>query len=123
SNCNGGHHRQHVLCSRSLPSGLRRPSSGRVLYRDQRPSQGCEPPQAVPQSLQAEVVSVMGTVYCDNCGTSLLEENAKFCRACGKPPLSEAATKRFDEPPSVQVPTSPVGPSLTTPAYMAPFEF
>ena len=66
----------------------------------------------------------MGTVYCDNCGTSLLEENAKFCRACGKPtpPLSEAATKRFDEPPSVQVPTSPVGPSLTTPAYMAPFE-
>ena len=67
----------------------------------------------------------MGTVYCDNCGTSLLEENAKFCRACGKPtpPLSEATTKRFDEPPSVQVPTSPVGPSLTTPAYMAPFQF
>ena len=67
----------------------------------------------------------MGTVYCDNCGTSLLEENAKFCRACGKPtpPLSEAATKRFDEPAGVQVPTSPVGPSLTTPAYMAPFEF
>ena len=67
----------------------------------------------------------MGTVYCDNCGTSLLEENAKFCRACGKPtpPLSEAATKRFDEPPGVQVPTTPVGPSLTTPAYMAPFEF
>jgi zinc-ribbon domain len=66
----------------------------------------------------------MGTVYCDNCGTSLLEENAKFCRACGKPtpPLSEAATKRFDERPSVQVPTSPVGPSMTTPAYMAPFE-
>ncbi len=66
----------------------------------------------------------MGTVYCDNCGTSLLEETAKFCRACGKPtPLSEAATKRFDERPSVQVPTGPVGPSLTTPAYMAPFEF
>ena len=66
----------------------------------------------------------MGTVYCDNCGTSLLEENAKFCRACGKPtpPLSEAATKRFDERPGVQVPTAPVGPSLTTPAYMAPFE-
>jgi hypothetical protein len=65
----------------------------------------------------------MGTVYCDNCGTSLLEENAKFCRACGKPtPLSEAATKRFDERPSVQVPTGPVGPSMTTPAYMAPFE-
>lgn len=65
----------------------------------------------------------MGTVYCDNCGTSLLEETAKFCRACGKAtPLSEAATKRFDQQPSVQVPTSPVGPSLTTPAYMAPFE-
>jgi hypothetical protein len=65
----------------------------------------------------------MRTVFCDNCGTSLLEENAKFCRACGKAtPLSEAATKRFDERPSVQVPTSPVGPSLTTPAYMAPFE-
>ncbi|MEK6286049.1 MAG: zinc ribbon domain-containing protein [Acidobacteriota bacterium] len=65
----------------------------------------------------------MGTVYCDNCGTSLLEETAKFCRACGKPtPLSEAATKRFDEQPGVQSPTSPVGPSFTTPAYMAPFE-
>lgn len=65
----------------------------------------------------------MATVYCDNCGTSLLEETAKFCRACGKPtPLSEAATKRFDEQPSTQSPTSPVGPSLTTPAYMAPFE-
>jgi len=65
----------------------------------------------------------MGTVYCDNCGASLLEESAKFCRACGKPtPLSEAATKRFDEQPVVQVPTSPVGQSLTTPAYMAPFE-
>lgn len=65
----------------------------------------------------------MGTVYCDNCGTSLLEETAKFCRACGKPtPLSEAATKRFDEQPSVQVPTNPFAPSLTTPAYMAPFE-
>ncbi len=65
----------------------------------------------------------MGTVYCDNCGTSLLEETAKFCRACGKAtPLSEAATKRFDQQPIVQVPTSPVGQSLTTPAYMAPFE-
>lgn len=65
----------------------------------------------------------MGTVYCDNCGTSLLEETAKFCRACGKStPVSEAVTKRFDDRPSVQVPTSPVGPSLTTPAYMAPFE-
>lgn len=65
----------------------------------------------------------MGTVYCDNCGTSLLEESAKFCRACGKAtPVSEAVTKRFDDRPSVQVPTSPVGPSLTTPAYMAPFE-
>ncbi|HLF83736.1 MAG TPA: zinc ribbon domain-containing protein [Blastocatellia bacterium] len=65
----------------------------------------------------------MGTVYCDNCGTSLLEETAKFCRACGKPtPLSEAATKRFDEQPIVQAHTSPVGPSLTTPAYMAPFD-
>ena len=65
----------------------------------------------------------MGTVFCDNCGTSLLEENAKFCRACGKPtPQSEAATKTFDEQPGFQSPTSPVGPSLTTPAYMAPFE-
>lgn len=62
-------------------------------------------------------------MFCDNCGVSLLEENAKFCRACGKPtPLSEAATKRFDEQPGFQTPTSPVGPSLTTPAYMAPFE-
>jgi hypothetical protein len=65
----------------------------------------------------------MATVYCDNCGTSLLEETAKFCRACGKPtPLSEAATKRFDEQPALQNPTSPVGGSFTTPAYMAPFE-
>ena len=64
----------------------------------------------------------MATVYCDNCGTSLLEETAKFCRACGKPtPLSEAATKRFDEQPVFEKPTSPVG-SYTTPAYMAPFE-
>ena len=64
----------------------------------------------------------MATVYCDNCGTSLLEETSKFCRACGKPtPLSEAATKRFDEPTVVKHPTSPVG-SYTTPAYMAPFE-
>jgi hypothetical protein len=65
----------------------------------------------------------MATVYCDNCGTSLLEETAKFCRACGKPtPQSEAATRRFDEQPGVQNPTSPVGASFTTPAYMAPFE-
>jgi zinc-ribbon domain len=65
----------------------------------------------------------MGTVYCDNCGTSLLEENAKFCRACGKPtPLSEAATRRFDQQPGVQNPTSPVGSSFTTPAYLTPFE-
>ena len=65
----------------------------------------------------------MATVYCDNCGTSLLEETAKFCRACGKPtPLSEAATKRFDEQPVLNNPTSPVGASFTTPAYMAPFE-
>jgi hypothetical protein len=64
----------------------------------------------------------MATVYCDNCGTSLLEETAKFCRACGKPtPLSEAATRRFDEQPVFEKPTSPVG-SFTTPAYMAPFE-
>jgi hypothetical protein len=64
----------------------------------------------------------MATVYCDNCGTSLLEETSKFCRACGKPtPLSEAATKRFDEPTVVKHPTSPVG-SYTTPAYMAPFD-
>src|SRR6266550_3137853 len=67
----------------------------------------------------------MGTVFCDNCGVSLLEETAKFCRACGKPtpPVSEAATKRLDQQPGVQTPTSPVGPSPTTPAYMAPFEF
>lgn len=65
----------------------------------------------------------MATVYCDNCGTSLLEENAKFCRACGKPtPLSEAATKRFDQQPVIQSSTRPVGASLTTPAYMAPFQ-
>lgn len=65
----------------------------------------------------------MATVYCDNCGTSLLEETAKFCRACGKPtPLSEAATRRFDEQPGFEKPTSPVGSSFTTPAYMAPFE-
>ncbi|PYT05407.1 MAG: hypothetical protein DMF60_12070 [Acidobacteria bacterium] len=66
----------------------------------------------------------MGTVFCDNCGVSLLEETAKFCRACGKPtPLSEAATKRFDQQPGYQTPTSPVGPAPTTPAYMAPIEF
>src|SRR5260370_311449 len=66
----------------------------------------------------------MGTVFCDNCGVSLLEETAKFCRACGKPtPLSEAATKRFDQQPGFQTPTSPVGPSPTAPAYMTPFEF
>lgn len=66
----------------------------------------------------------MGTVFCDNCGVSLLEETAKFCRACGKPtPLSEAATKRFDEQPGFQTATRSMGPSPTTPAYMAPFEF
>jgi hypothetical protein len=65
----------------------------------------------------------MTTVYCDNCGTSLLEETAKFCRACGKPtPLSEAATKRFDEQPVLKNPTNPVAASFTSPAYMAPFE-
>src|SRR4029453_17180460 len=66
----------------------------------------------------------MSTVFCDNCGVSLLEETAKFCRACGKPtpPLSEAATKRFDQQPAFQTPTSPVGASPTTPAYMGPFE-
>ena len=65
----------------------------------------------------------MATVYCDNCGTSLLEETAKFCRACGKPtPLSEAATKRFNEQPAVQSPTAPVGTVVTGPAYMAPFD-
>ncbi len=65
----------------------------------------------------------METVYCDNCGTSLLEENAKFCRACGKPtPLSEAATKRFDQQSGVQNATSPVGSIFTTPAYLTPFE-
>lgn len=65
----------------------------------------------------------MSTVFCDNCGTSLLGETAKFCRACGKPtPLSEAATKRFDEQPGYQTPTNPVGNSFTTPAYIAPFE-
>ena len=68
----------------------------------------------------------MGTVFCDNCGVSLLEETAKFCRACGKPTPSseeEATTKRFDQQPGFHTPTSPVGPSPTTPAYMAPFEF
>lgn len=74
-------------------------------------------------SIEEPIIAVMGTVYCDNCGTSLLEETAKFCRACGKPtPLSEAATKRFDQQSGVQTQTSPVGPSFTTPAYMAPFE-
>lgn len=64
----------------------------------------------------------MATVYCDNCGTSLLDESARFCRACGKPtPASEAATRRFDERAQVENPTSPVG-SFTTPAYMAPLE-
>lgn len=64
----------------------------------------------------------MGTVFCDNCGTSL-EETAKFCRACGKPtPLSEAATKRFDEQPRVEPATRPVVHSPTTPAYIPPFE-
>lgn len=67
----------------------------------------------------------MGTVFCDNCGVSLLEETARFCRACGKPTPSpsETATKRFDQQPGVQAQTSSFGPSPTTPAYMAPFEF
>jgi zinc-ribbon domain len=61
-------------------------------------------------------------VYCDNCGTTI-EESAKFCRACGKAtPLSEATTKRFDEQPELQTPTSPVASSLTGPAYLSPFE-
>ena len=72
----------------------------------------------------------MSTVFCDNCGTSLLDENAKFCRACGKPtpqseaatPLSEAATKRFDQQRVIESPTRPVASSTTGPAYMAPFE-
>ncbi|HSB09207.1 MAG TPA: zinc ribbon domain-containing protein [Blastocatellia bacterium] len=64
----------------------------------------------------------MGTVFCDNCGASL-EETARFCRACGKAtPLSEAATKKFDEQPGYRAPTNPVGASLTTPAYLAPTE-
>jgi len=67
----------------------------------------------------------MGTVFCDNCGVSLLEETAKFCRACGKPTpsLSETATKRFDQQPGFQTQTSSFGQQPTTPAYMAPFEF
>ena len=67
----------------------------------------------------------MGTVFCDNCGVSLLEESARFCRACGKPTPSpsETATKRFDQQPGFQTQTSSFGPSPTTPAYMAPFEF
>jgi hypothetical protein len=64
----------------------------------------------------------MGTVYCDGCGTSL-EERARFCRACGKPtPLSEAATKKFEEQPEARNLTSPVGVVPTTPAYLAPSE-
>lgn len=64
----------------------------------------------------------MGMVYCDNCGTSL-DESAKFCRACGKPtPLSEVATKRFDEQPAFQTPTSPVGTPGTSPTYYPPYE-
>lgn len=71
----------------------------------------------------------MATVFCDNCGTSVLE-NAKFCRACGKPTpsLSEAAIRKFDEQPfgeqpGIQSPTRSVGPSFTAPAYMSPLEF
>lgn len=65
----------------------------------------------------------MGTVFCDNCGASLLGETAKFCRVCGKPtPLSEATTQRFDQQPEIRSATSPVGSSYTTPAYMAPFD-
>lgn len=68
----------------------------------------------------------MATVFCDNCGTSV-DESAKFCRACGKAtPLSELATKRFDQQPGFQNPTSPVGASPTTaptaPAYYPPYE-
>jgi len=64
----------------------------------------------------------MGMVYCDNCGTSL-DESAKFCRACGKPtPLSEVATKRFDQQPAFQTPTSPVGTASTSPTYYPPYE-
>ena len=66
----------------------------------------------------------MATVFCDNCGTSLLD-SAKFCRACGKPTpaLSEATTKKFDEQTDFQNPTRSVGPSFTGPAYMSPMEF
>ena len=66
----------------------------------------------------------MSTVFCDNCGTSLLD-SAKFCRACGKPTptLSEATTKKFDEQTQFQNPTRSVGPSFTSPAYMSPMEF
>src|SRR5262245_6969127 len=66
----------------------------------------------------------MATVFCDNCGTSLLD-SAKFCRACGKPTpaLSEATTKKFDEQTGFQNPTRSVGPSFTGPAYMSPTEF
>ena len=66
----------------------------------------------------------MATVFCDNCGTSLLD-SAKFCRACGKPTpaLSEATTKKFDEQTGFQNSTRSVGPSFTGPAYMSPMEF
>ena len=66
----------------------------------------------------------MSTVFCDNCGTSLLD-TAKFCRACGKPTpaLSEATTKKFDEQTDLQNPTRSVGPPFTGPAYMSPMEF
>jgi hypothetical protein len=66
----------------------------------------------------------MGTVFCDNCGVSLLDETSRYCRACGKAtPLSEATTKRFDEQPGFKAQTNPFGPSPTTPAYTAPYEF
>ena len=66
----------------------------------------------------------MATVFCDNCGTSLLD-TAKFCRACGKPTpaLSEATTKKFDEQTGFQNSTRSVGPSFTGPAYMSPMDF
>src|SRR5215471_19790936 len=66
----------------------------------------------------------MATVFCDNCGTSILD-NAKFCRACGNPTpaLSEAATKKFDEPAGFQSPTKSVGPPFTGPSYMSPMDF
>ena len=75
-----------------------------------------------------KLIGIMATVFCDNCGTSLLDENAKYCRVCGKPtpvsdkpiPESEAATKRFDEPSATESSTRPVGAYPTGPAYLSP---